>query len=114
VLLARQEFAVVREALGLPEAWASDRPFPRERVRRQAVAALEPRQRQALGLKYLGYADKEMAALMGVRPGVPRSYLSEARRTLGLATGAAVMLYVYFTGLDECDALPLLVTAPCP
>lgn len=108
VLLARGEFETVRRALGLPETWDV-----RDRLDRQAISAaaaerLEPRERQALGLKYLGYSDKEMAQLMGVRPGVPRSYLSAGKRKLRLPAGAATMLYVHCAGLVEHDALPLL------
>ncbi len=109
-LLARDEFEPVRRALELPEVWGA-----REGLDRPAIAAavanrLEPRERQALGLKYLGYSDKEMARLMGVRPGVPRSYLSAGKRKLGLSAGAATMLFVHFAGLVDNDALPLLVS----
>ena len=45
---------------------------------------------------------------MGVRPGVPRSYLSADKRKLGLPAGAATMLFVHFAGLVEDDALPLI------
>lgn len=107
-LLARDEFESVRRALALPDDWSA-----RERLDRQAIVAavaerLEPRERQALGLKYLGYSDKEMARLMGVKPGVPRSYLSAGKRKLGLPAGAATMLFVHFAGLVDDDALPLL------
>ena len=71
---------------------------------------LEPRERQALGLKYLGYSDKEMARLMGVKSGVPRSYLGAAKHKLGLPAGAPLQLFVYLAGLVESDALPLLAT----
>ena len=49
-----------------------------------------------------------MAQLMGVKKGVPRSYLSEAKRKLGLSAGASLMLFVHFSGLVEDDAMPLL------
>ena len=78
----------MRAALGLPDAWRpADGLSPRE-VRSAVTARLEPRERQALGLKYLGYSDKEMARLMGVKPNVPRSYLSAGKRKLGVPSGA--------------------------
>jgi hypothetical protein len=77
-------------------------------VRTRVLVELEPRERQALGLKYLGYSDKEMSELMGVKPGVPRSYLSAGKRKLGLSAGAPMMLFVHFAGLVDADALPLL------
>ena len=107
-LLAGDEFASVRAALGLPPEWDPEDALPRDGVRRQVTNALRPRERQALGLRYLGYSDKQMAQLMGVKKGVPRSYLSEAKRKLGLSAGASLMLFVHFSGLVEHDAMPLL------
>lgn len=107
-LLARDEFAEVRAALGLPAGWSPGDGLPADAVRRHVAATLEPRERQALGLRYLGYSDKEMARLMGVKPNVPRSYLSEGKRKLGLTAGAPLMLFVHFAGVVETDALPLL------
>jgi len=52
-----------------------------------------------------------MARLMGVKPNVPRHYLSEGKRKLGLPAGAAVMLFVHFSGVID-DALPLLAAPP--
>ena len=107
-LLAREEFGAVRDALGLPADWRPEDGLPHEAVRRQVRHVLEPRERQALGLKYLGYSDKEMAMLMGVKPGVPRSYLGGAKRKLGIPAGASLMLFVYLAEFAESDALPLL------
>jgi len=110
-LLGRKEFGAVRCALGLPPEWTPNEGLPREEVRARIAATLEPRERQALGLKYLGYSDKEMAQLMGVRPNVPRNYLCEGKRKLGLPAGAPLMLFVYLSGLVDSDALPLLAPA---
>jgi hypothetical protein len=107
-LLGRDEFAVVRKALGLSADWAPPDGVVRDAVREHLACRIEPRERQALGLKYLGYADKEMARLMGVKPNVPRSYLNEGKRKLGLPAGAPLMLFVHFSGLVDDDALPLL------
>jgi hypothetical protein len=107
-LLARDEFAVVRQALGLPSDWAPAVGVERVALHARVQEQLEPRERQALALKYLGYADKEMAELMGVRHGVPRSYLSAGKRKLGLPAGASLQLFVHFAGLVGSDALPLL------
>lgn len=107
-LLGRDEFAAVRQALGLPAAWTPRDGLAAEDVRTRVLVVLEPRERQALGLKYLGYSDKEMSELMGVKPGVPRSYLSAGKRKLGLSAGAPMMLFVHFAGLVDVDALPLL------
>ena len=49
---------------------------------------------------------------MGVRSNVPRSYLSAAKRKLGLPAGAPLQLFVYLAGLVESDALPLLAIPP--
>ena len=87
-LLAREEFAPVRDALGLPATWHPADGLPALAVTRRVAQRLEPRERQALGLKYLGYSDKQMAGLMGVKAGVPRSYLGAAKRKLGLSAGA--------------------------
>jgi DNA-binding CsgD family transcriptional regulator len=94
-LLARDEFAAVRAALGLPAQWSAGDRLPVGTLRRHVAATLEPRERQALGLRYLGYSDKEMARLMSVKPNVPRSYLSEGKRKLGLTAGAPLMLFVH-------------------
>jgi hypothetical protein len=110
-LLAREEFAPVRTALGLPVAWKPADGLSREAVTRRVAERLEPRERQALGLKYLGYSDKEMAQLMGVRANVPSSYLSAGKSKLGLPAGAPLMLFVHLVGLVESDALPLLATS---
>ena len=110
-LLGRDEFAPVRAALGLAPAWAPEQGLAGEDVFRQVAACLEPRERQALGLKYLGYSDKEMARFMGVRAGVPRSYLSEGKRKLGLVAGSPLLLFVHFSGLVGRDAMPLLAKA---
>ena len=110
-LLGGDEFAPVRAALGLAPAWAPEQGLAREDVFRQVAARLEPRERQVLGLKYLGYSDKEMARLLGVKAGVPRSYLSEGKRKLGLAAGPPLMLFVHFSGLVGRDAVPLLAEA---
>ena len=110
-LLAREEFVAVRSALGLPPSWTPAEGIPVQVVRERVGAELEPRERQALGLKYLGYADKEMARLMGVRQGVPRSYLGEGKRKLGLPAGPSLMLFVHFAGLVETDAIALLTPA---
>jgi hypothetical protein len=110
-LLAREEFVAVRVALGLPEVWSPEVGLGGG-VSQAVEERLEPRERQALGLKYLGYSDKEMAQLMGVRPNVPRSYLSAAKRKLGLSAGAPMMLFVHFAGLVESDALPLVTAGP--
>ena len=107
-LLAGDEFVPVRAALGLPPGWDPEDDLPRDGVRGQVTEVLRPRERQALGLKYLGYSDKQMAQLMGVKRGVPRSYLSEGTRKLGLSAGSSLMLFVHFAGLVEHDALPLL------
>ena len=107
-LLAREEFAPAREALGLPPSWTAEQGLDAEAVARHVAARLEPRERQALGLKYLGYSDKEMAQHMGVKVGVPRSYLGEGKRKLGLLAGASFTLFVHYSGLVERDALPLL------
>ena len=107
-LLARDEFETVRRALALPSTWDLHHRLDRRAIAAAVADRLEPRERQALGLKYLGYSDKEMARLMGVKPGVPRSYLSGGKRKLGLPAGAATMLFVHFAGLVEDDALPLL------
>lgn len=111
-LLRREEFAPVRVALGLPATWQPAEGLSALAVTGSVAQRLEPRERQALGLKFLGYSDKEMARLMGVRVNVPRSYLSAAKRKLGLPAGAPLMLFVYLAGLVESDALPLLVIAP--
>lgn len=107
-LLDKEEFAPVRGALGLSATWTSADGLPYGQVREHVAASLEPRERQALGLRYLGYSDKEMARLMGVKPNVPRSYLSEGKRKLGLPAGARLMLFVFLSGLVDSDALPLL------
>ena len=111
-LLARKEFAPVRDALGLPATWHPADGLPALAVTRRVAQRLEPRERQALGLKYLGYSDKQMAGLMGVKAGVPRSYLGAAKRRLGLSAGAPLMLFVYLADLVESDALPLLAIPP--
>jgi hypothetical protein len=110
-LLARQEFAPVRAALGLPADWRSVDGPPKPAVIRRALRGLEPRERQALGLKYLGYSDKQMAQLMGVKVNVPRSYLGAAKRKLGLSAGAPLMLFIHLAGLVQSDALPLLTVS---
>jgi DNA-binding CsgD family transcriptional regulator len=107
-LLVRDEFEPVRRALELPYGWDARDSLDHRAIAAAVAERLEPRERQALGLKYLGYSDKEMARLMGVKPGVPRSYLSAGKRKLGLPAGAATMLFVHFAGLVEDDALPLL------
>jgi hypothetical protein len=107
-LLAREEFASVRDALGLPAGWEPVDGLSAEVVTGRVAQRLEPRERQALGLKYLGYSDKQMAQLMGVKANVPRSYLGAAKRKLGLSAGAPLMLFVYLAGLVDSDALPLL------
>jgi len=107
-LLERAEFAAARGALGLPGEWTCAQGLDATVVTAAVAERLKPRERQALGLKYLGYSDKEMARLMGVRPGVPRSYLGEGKRKLGLSAGAPIMLFVHFARLVELDALPLL------
>ena len=66
-LLGRDEFGPVRTALGLPPSWHPGSAVPRDVVQKAVEARLEPRERQALGLKYLGYSDKEMARLMDVQ-----------------------------------------------
>jgi DNA-binding CsgD family transcriptional regulator len=111
-LLAREEFALVRDALGAPTGWSLGEELPIEEIRRQAAIKLEPRERQALGLWYMGHSDKDMARLMGVRPGVPRSYLSEGKRKLGLVAGPPLTLFVHFAGFVGSDALPLLQPGP--
>ena len=108
VLLGRDEFAPVRAALGLSSSWAPEEGLSTADAVRRAETELKPRERQALGLKYLGYSDKEMARFMGVKAGVPRSYLSEGKRKVGLAAGPQMMLFVHFSGIAERDALPLL------
>jgi hypothetical protein len=113
-LLGREEYADVREALGLQPGWTSNDAIHRMKVRARVLTVLEPRERQALGLKYLGYADKEMARLMGVRPGVPRSYLSAGKRKLGLPAGAPLMLFVHFAGLVDGDAIGLIGASSDP
>ena len=110
-LLGQERFAAVREALGLPAGWVPADGISPEAVRAAVAGTLRPRQRQALGLRYLGYSDKEMAALMDVRAGVPRSYLGDARQRLGLPAGAELTLFTHFAGLAEEDALPLLAAA---
>ena len=111
-LLAREEFAPVRDALGLPTAWRPADGLSAQAVTESVAMRLEPRERQTLGLKYLGYSDKQMARLMGVKAGVPRSYLGAAKRKLGLPAGAPLMLFVYLSGLVESDALALLTPSP--
>jgi DNA-binding CsgD family transcriptional regulator len=111
-LLAREEFAHVRDALGAPKGWSLGQELPIEEIRRQAAIKLEPRERQALGLWYMGHSDKDMARLMGVRPGVPRSYLSEGKKKLGLVAGPPLTLFVHFAGFVGSDALPLLQPGP--
>jgi len=111
-LLGRDEFGAVRTALGLPSDWAPGDGLDPESVSRHVLASLEPRERQALGLRYLGYSDKEMARPMGIKVGVPRSYLAEGKRKLGLTAGASVMLFVHFARLVDRDALPLITAAP--
>jgi DNA-binding CsgD family transcriptional regulator len=98
----------VRRALGLTDGWRARDGIDRRAVSAVVAEQVEPRERQALGLKYLGYSDKEMARLMGVRPGVPRSYLSAGKRKLGISAGASTSLFVHFAGLVEDDALPLV------
>jgi DNA-directed RNA polymerase specialized sigma24 family protein len=83
-LLGREELTVVRNALGLPPDSTLRDGLPYADLRRHLEDTLEPRERQALGLKHLGYSDKEMARLMGVKPNVPRHYLSEGKRKLRL------------------------------
>jgi DNA-binding CsgD family transcriptional regulator len=107
-LLGRDEFAPVRAALGLPSAWRPEDGLSSPAVGDRVTQCLEPRERQALGLKYLGYSDKQMAQLMEVKVNVPRSYLGAAKHKLGLPAGAPLMLFVYLSGLVESDALPLL------
>lgn len=109
-ILARDEFAAVRQALGLPETWSPDLGLAIDATSAHVADRLQPRERQALGLRYLGYSDKEMARLMGVKVNVPRSYLGDAKRKLGLAAGAPLMLFVHFSGLVERDAIPLLAS----
>ena len=106
-LLARQEFEPVRRALDMPDGWTFGDPLPPAEVYRRMAAKLVPRERQALGLWYMGYSDKEMARLMDVKPGVPRSYLSEGKKKLGLSSGPSLMLFVRFSGFVGADALPL-------
>jgi hypothetical protein len=60
----------------------------------------------------MGHSDKDMARLMSVRPGVPRSYLSEGKKKLGLVAGPSLTLFVHFTGFVGSDALPLLQPGP--
>lgn len=107
-LLARDEHARVRAALGLPDDWAPESIFPADDVEAHARECLEPRERQAVGLRYLGYSDRQMAQIMGVKPGVPRSYLGEAKRKLGLPAGAPLTLFAFFSGVVHSDALPLM------
>jgi len=107
-LLARDEYRAVRTALGVPAGWTTDRPFPATEVEAHVAARLEPRERQAVGLKYLGYSDRQMAQSMGVKPDVPRSYLGEAKRKTDLPAGAPLMLFAFFSGVVQNDALPLL------
>jgi len=111
-LLAQASFAAVRQALDLPEEWTPEQPYPDERVKESVAQRLEPRERQAVGLKYLGFSDREMARLMQVRPNVPRSYLSEAKRKLELPAGAPLNLFAHFSGVVIDDALPLLGVTP--
>ena len=111
-LLAREEFAPVRDALGLPATWEPADGLSAAAVTESVGERLQPRERQALGLKYLGYSDRQMAELMAVKANVPRSYLGAAKRKLGLSAGAPLMLFVYLSGLVESDALPLLASAP--
>lgn len=107
-LLQLDEFAAVRQALGLPEQWQAADGLPEDLVRAHVVDTLQPRERQALGLKSLGYTDKQMANLMGIKAGVPRSYVSDAKRKLGLPAGAPLMLFVHFSGVVEKDAMGLI------
>ena len=107
-LLARDEFAPVRAALGLPADWRPGERPSRSEVHKRLRAKLLPRERQALGLWYMGYSDKDMARLMGVKANVPRSYLNEGKKKLALSAGPALMLFVHFSGLAGADALPLL------
>ncbi len=107
-LLAREEFAPAREALEIPADWSLGAPLSLDEIQQRMAAKLLPRERQALGLWYLGHSDKDMARLMGVKPNVPRSYLSEGKRKLGLSAGPALMLFVHFSGYVGADALPLL------
>lgn len=107
-LLARDEFQPVRAALGLPAEWSPAIGLAFDAVRTHVDGALKPRERQSLGLKFLGYSDKQAAQLMGVKPNVPRSYLGDAKRKLGLAAGAQLMLFVHFSGVVDTDALPML------
>jgi DNA-binding CsgD family transcriptional regulator len=108
-LLARDEFVGVRDALGLSPDWSlANGRLPLEEMRRRAGLKLEPRERQALGLWYLGHSDKDMARLMGVKPNVPRSYLTQGKKKLGLTAGPSLTLFVHLSGFVGADALPLL------
>ncbi len=108
-LLGRDEFAAVREALGLPKGWRCEDGLDQAAANEAATETLAPRERQALGLSYLGYSSKEIAVWFGVKDGVPQSYISDARRKLGLSAGAQTRLYVHFSGVVESDALPLMM-----
>lgn len=105
-LLDREEFAAVRRALGVPADWTAKQPFPAQTVREAIEECLKPRERLVIGLKYLGYSDREMADVMGVKVNVPRSYLSDAKAKLGLSAGPSLMLFAHFSGVVSADALP--------
>jgi DNA-binding CsgD family transcriptional regulator len=107
-LLAREEFAGVRRALGLPADWSATQPFPLEAMWRHVEETLTPRERLTIGYKYLGYSDREMAEMMGVKANVPRSYLSSAKAKLALSAGPSLMLFAHFSGVVSAEALPRL------
>ncbi len=107
-LLGRDEYANVRRALGMQDDWSPRQPFPVHAVRISVEQRLKSRERLAIGLKYLGYSDREMASLMDVKPNVPRSYLSEAKGKLDLPAGAPLMLFAHFSGVVTIDALPVV------
>ena len=74
----------MHDALGLTATWEPADGLSAAAVTGSVAERLQPRERRAVGLKCLGYSDKQMARLMAVKTNVPRSYLGTAKHKLGL------------------------------
>lgn len=109
-VLEIEEHAPVRRALGLPPGWVASDGVSLEQIRRHAVKRFAPRERQVLGLWYLGKTAQQIAKFMGIRPSTVTTYLSEAKARLDLKDRSAQKLYIHFSGFATHDGLPLIAS----